>query len=690
MSDKATTRFNLTFSPSRVGRLAIVTMDNGTRVPSPKPNALGEAPLRSLSEALDVLEAASDVKGMMLTGMPFMFAAGADITTFADADAEFARQGGEAGHAQFARISALPFPTLAAINGVALGGGLEIALHCDHRALSTGAMMVAFPETFLGILPAWGGTQLAPRLIGARKALEIIVNNPLNNNQMLKPAQAFEIGLADRLYDSAGFHDAAVALLERIVAGEETIERVEPDQDDLDQALADARAFVDAKVHGATLAPYRAIDLIEFAARGGDLEEGRRKEIDALAELLPSRQCKASIYAFDLTQSRVKKQPGKPRDVASRPIKKIAVIGAGLMGAQLGAYFLQRYEVPLVMKDIAEDVLGNARQTIEGAVDKLVQRGRLEAGRGEFLKGLVTYTTSYEDVTGSDLAIEAVLERMDIKKSIFADLEKVMDASAILATNTSSLSIAEMAADLEHPERVVGLHFFNPVSAMPLVEIIAHDRVSDQALATGYDVVKKLKKQGVGCHDAPGFIVNRLLIAFNGAATQALQHGNDFKEIDEAIKELGLPMGPFELFGLVGLKVAFHTAETLAEAYPDRFTIDPNFEMIANSGLQGIYDWSSGGEVHPQIREALDVDDDADRLTRDQIRAMALEATAREVKHMLDEGVVQDARDVDTAMIFGAGYPFFMGGVCKYLDQVGVSEKVLGQTLLGVVDQAFA
>jgi len=689
MFDKPTTRFNLTFSTSRVGRLAIVTMDNGTRVPSPKPNALGEEPLRSLSETLDALEAASDVKGMMLTGMPFMFAAGADITTFADADAEFARQGGEAGHAQFTRISALQFPTLAAINGVALGGGLEVALHCDYRVLSTGAMMVAFPETFLGILPAWGGTQLTPRLIGARKALEVIVQNALNNNTMLEPPQAFEFGLADELYDSAGFHDAAVALLERIVAGEESIERVEPDQSDLDQALADTRSFVENKVHGGTHAPNRAIELIEFAARGGDLDEGRRKEIDALAELLPSRQCKASIYAFDLTQSRVKKQPGKPRDAASRPIKKIAVIGAGLMGAQLGAYFLQRYEVPLVMKDIAEDVLGNARQTIDGAVDKLVQRGRMTPGRGEFLKGLVTYTTSYDDAAGSDLAIEAVLERMDIKKSIFADLEQVMDETAILATNTSSLSVAEMAADLQHPERVVGLHFFNPVSAMPLVEIIAHDRVSDHALATGYDIVKKLKKQGVGCHDAPGFIVNRLLIAFNGAATQALQHGNDFKEIDGAIKELGVPMGPFELFGLVGLEVAFHTAETLAEAFPDRFTIDPNFEMIADSDLPGIYDWGSGGEVFPQIRESLRIDEGADKLTDDQIRSMALEATAREIQHMLDDGAVQDARDVDTAMIFGACFPFFMGGISKYLDQVGISEKVLGRTLVGETDQAF-
>ncbi len=686
----ATTQFKLSYTDSRVGRIAVLTMDNGTRVPDVKPNAFGEEPLQSLSAALDELEGQEDVKGLLLTGQPFMFAAGADITSFAGADEALARRGGEAGHATFKRISALPYPTLAAINGVALGGGLEIALHCDYRALSTGAMMVAFPEVFLGIIPAWGGTQLATRLIGSRKAVEIIVQNAMNNNHMLKPKQAFEAGLADRFIDSASFHDDAFALLERIVAGEEVIERTAPDESELDQVLADARAFADAKVHGATRAPYLAIDCIEHAARGGDLEEGRQKEIDALAELLPSDQCQASIYAFDLTQSRVKKQPGKPRDVASRPVKKIAVIGSGLMGAQLGALFLQRYEVPLVMKDIDEGVLEKAKAHIDAAVDKLVQKGRIRPGKGEFMKGLVTYTTSYDDVAGSDFVIEAVLERMDLKQAIFADLEKVLDEGAILATNTSSLSIKEMGEKLEHPERVVGFHFFNPVAVLPLVEVIGWDGISDQALATAYDVAKKLKKQAVGCTDAPGFIVNRLLIKFNAAATSALKHGNSFKEIDEAIKGLGLPMGPFELFGLVGLKVAYHTAETLNAAWPDRYPIDPAFEAIGNSERPGVYDWENGGEVYPEFAEAVEVESGAEKLTADQIQNLALEATAEEIRHMLDEGVVNDARDVDTGMIFGAGFPFFMGGIAKYLDQKGISQKVAGGPLVTEVDGAFA
>jgi 3-hydroxyacyl-CoA dehydrogenase len=277
---------------------------------------------------------------------------------------------------------------------------------------------------------------------------------------------------------------------------------------------------------------------------------------------------------------------------------------------------------------------------------------------------------------------------MDLKKKIFADLEKVLDEGAVLATNTSSLSIAEMAADLDHPERVVGFHFFNPVAVLPLVEVISHDKISDEAHATAFEVAKKLKKSAVGCEDAPAFIVNRLLTRFNGEATRALEHGNSFQEIDQAIKELGLPMGPFELFGLVGIQVAYHTAQTLEAAFGDRFAIDANFHEIAEIDPPGVYDWSAGGQVHQEILDNLVVDDNAEKLTADQIRQRALEATADECKRMLDDGVVADARDIDTSLILGAGFPFFTGGICKYLDQVGVSDKLFGTPLVTDTDRA--
>jgi 3-hydroxyacyl-CoA dehydrogenase/enoyl-CoA hydratase/carnithine racemase len=679
------TRFHLTYAERPVGRLALLTMDNGED--HRKPNTFGEAALRSLGEALDELESQEEVKGLLLTGKPYIFAVGADLKAFRGMTEERARVAGELGHEVFSRLQALPIPTVAAINGACMGGGLEIALHCDYRTVSTGATALAFPEVFLSIFPAWGGTQLTPRLVGARHALEAIVVYALNNNTMMRPAEAFERGFVDRLYDAATFLDDSVVFLERLVAGEETLERSVDPLEGLDEALANARQMADGKTNGATRAPYVAMELIEFAARGGDVVEGRRREQELLGELLPARQAQASVYAFDLTQQRVKKQPWKP-DAAPREVRKVAIIGAGLMGAQLGALHLQRLEVPLVMKDIDQGVLDEARQHIEEELDKRVARGRLRAGKARFLKSLVTYTTSYDDVVGADWVLEAVLERIELKQDIFADLEQVLDDDAVIATNTSSLSVAEMTAKMAHPQRVVGFHFFNPVKVLPLVEVIRPDAASDEAMATAFVLAKQLRKSAVQCADAPAFIVNRLMIRFNAAATQALRHGNDFREIDTAIKRLGLPMGPFELFGLVGLKVAFHTAETLAAAFPDRFEVDENFRLMGESDLPGVYDWSSGGEVFDQIAEGVAVDEGASPWSEQEIQRRAIEAVADEARRMLDEGVVADARDIDTAMLLGAGWPFFNGGICMYLDQTGVSQRLFDRPFVTAEDHA--
>lgn len=687
MADDAVTRFNLTYHDSpRAGRLAVMTMDNGHD--HTKPTTFGEEALRSLGAALDEVEGQSDVKGLMLTGKPFVFAVGADLDAFTDATVDLARQAGQAGHDAFGRLAALPVPTVAAINGAAMGGGLEIALHCDYRTVSKAAAALAFPEVFLSILPGWGGTQLTPRLIGAERALQLIVHNALNQNRTIKPAEAYEVGLADRLLEPVDFFERSLSLLEGVITGEDAVQRAQPGTDGLDEALATARQAADDRTHGATPAPYRAIDCVEFAARGGDLAEGRRREIDALAELLPSRQAQASVYSFHLTQQRVKKQPWKP-NARPRGVTKVAVVGSGLMGAQLGALLLQRYEVPLVMKDVDPDVLETAKAHIDGEVDKRVQRGRLDPGKAGWLKSVVTYTLDDEALAGADFVIEAVVESLGLKKRIFADVERVVDEGCVLATNTSSLSVADMAADLAHPERVVGFHFFNPVAVMPLVEVVRTRQASDEALATAFEVAKTLRKSAVGCADTPGFIVNRLLVRFMGAAGQAANHGNSFAEVDEAIKALGLLMGPFELMGLVGLAVNAHVARVLHEAFPDRFPLDDNVQMLAELDLPGIYDWNQGGEPYPEIQKRWQVPSDAQPLSGEEIRQQALEAAADEAKHMLDDGAVADARDLDTGVLLGAGFPFFLGGICKHLDQTGVSEKLFGRPLVGDTDHAF-
>ncbi|MDP9021514.1 MAG: 3-hydroxyacyl-CoA dehydrogenase NAD-binding domain-containing protein [Actinomycetota bacterium] len=688
MANEVYTRFKVRYYDSReAGRLALVTMDNGAD--HTKPNTFGLRALESLRDALDEMESQSDVKGLMLTGKPFIFAAGADITAFQGADEEFAREAGSTGHALFRRLMDLPYPTLAAINGVCLGGGLEIALHCDYRTLSHAAGPIGFPEVFLSILPAWGGTQLTPRIAGPANALQVIVRNALDNNRTLNAAQAAQLGLVDDVLPSVDFHERSLRTLEELVTGERRLAERIPSTEGLDEALQQTRQYVDERVHGATRAPGLAIDLIEFAARGGDFDEGYRLEEEAITELLPARQAQAAVYAFQLTQQRIRKQPWRP-DADPRPVRRAAIVGSGLMGAQLGSYFLQRLEVPIVMKDIDEAVLEQARQTIEADLDQAAERGRLRRGKERFLKTLVTYTTSYEPVAGADVVLEAVVERMDVKQRIFADLEEVVDDDAILASNTSSLSISEMAAHLDHPERVVGLHFFNPVRVMPFLEIVRTEAASDRAMATAFELSKQLRKSGVQCKDTPAFIVNRLLMRFNGACMQALRHGNPFTDIDDAIKQLGLPMGPFELLGFVGLKVAYHTAETLQAAFPDRFPRDENFRRFAELDVDGIYDWSRGRVAYDEVAAAVQVDEDLEPLSAEEIRQRALEATTDEAKIMLDEQVVADGRDIDTGLLLGAGWPFFMGGICKYADHISLSDKLFGRQLLTADDRAFA
>lgn len=300
------TRFKVRYhDSSKAGRLALVTMDNE----SSGPNTFEERALESLHEALDDIDSQEDVKGLLLTGKPWVFCAGADVGRFRGASPEDAREGCRVGHEAFQRLRDLPFPTMAAINGVCMGGGLEIALHCDYRTASAAARPMAFPEVYLGIVPAWGGTQLAPRLVGAETALQLIIRNALDNNRTIDARKGADLGLIDRLFQPVDLLSDSLQLLEALVSEEEKIERPPPDHGDLDELLSETRDWVDRKVHGATPAPYQALDLIEFAARDGDLGEGFEREEEAVVELMPARQAQAGFYSFQLTQRRVKKQP---------------------------------------------------------------------------------------------------------------------------------------------------------------------------------------------------------------------------------------------------------------------------------------------------------------------------------------------------------------------------------------------
>jgi 3-hydroxyacyl-CoA dehydrogenase/enoyl-CoA hydratase/carnithine racemase len=650
------TEFKLARVETERGPIALVTIDNGAD--HTKPTSLGRAALESLGRVLEGLED-DEWAGMVLTGKPFVFCAGADINEFHGIDAETARLGSRTGHELFARIAALPYPTLAAINGAALGGGVEIAFHCDYRTISSAVRHFAAPEVFLGLFPAWGGTQLVPRLVGLETAIRFNVTNPLRQNKMLTGAEAHELKFADALLEPAEFLDESLAFLlarpEAPGPGARHDDTLEPD------VFERARRQLDDSLHGATRAPYVVLDLMEGAASGWSIEEGYAAEEDAIAELLPSRQAQASVYAFDLVERRAKQKVGRP-DAEARPVDKVGIVGAGLMATQLATLFLRRLEVPIALRDVDQEIVERAIVGIHAELESQVQKGRYDEGKARFLGSLVSGGTGYDHFADCDFVLEAVFEEMGVKQEVFADLEAVVSPQCVLATNTSSLSVTEMGTNLEHPERLAGLHFFNPVAVLPLVEIIRTPETDDVTLATVFEVAAKLRKRPVVAKDAPAFVVNRVLTRMTTVLMDALEHGNTVEETDEAILRLGMPMAPSVLLQMVGPRVANHVLQTLNEAYPDRF---PLSETLAN---------------HAEGRDEIAVRGDA-RRSVEEIQQAALEAIADEIRHMLDEGVISSAKDVDTALLLGAGWPFFLGGITKYLDQTGVSERVTGGLL---------
>ena len=586
------TQFYVNMYDSPKGRIAIVTMDNGEDYK--KPNTLGEGAILSLNEALDKVEADKDVRALVLTGKPFIFCVGADLmdaVTITDRD--MAVEGGRAGHAAFRRIMDLPYPTVGAINGACMGGGLEIALHCKYRTISSGVPVLAFPECFLGLVPGWGGTQLTPKLIGMENAVKLIIENPLNQNRMLNGPQAFAMGLADRMFEPVEFLDETLAFTMGLIDGTEKVERKPVDLEAAKAQIEKARGIVWERVRDAALAPKTAVDLMEGSLTW-DLDTGFEKENQALGDLLLSRHFKASVYSFDLVQRRVKKQVGRP-EAQPVPVFKVGLIGAGLMASQLALLFLRRLGVQVVMKDIKQEYLDKGAQYVRAELGKQVRKGRMDQKKADYLFSLLHPTLDYADFADCQLLLEAVFEEMPIKQKVFGEAEEHISENCILATNTSSLSVTEMASKLKHPERVVGLHFFNPVAIMPLLEIIRAEQTSDAALATAFEMSKRLKKSGVLVKDSAGFLVNRLLAAWSGVGMAAADSGNTFTEVDEAIRSIGMPMGPFVLNGLVGPAVSLHVNHVMNNAFGDRFPISENLARVVEAGKKSFYTFTANG-----------------------------------------------------------------------------------------------
>ena len=690
-----------------------------------RPATLGprsiEAVTGAIGTALDRAEA-GEIQAIALTGTGKVFLAGADLSMFADPTAVSNVEGmTRAAHELQIRVRTSPVPVLAHLNGVALGGGLEVALLADVRTAAPGVKGLGLPETSLGILPGWGGTTLLQSVVGAETAVRMILEDPARDAQ-LSAEQALENGLVDELAEGL---DEALDQFAALVAAHVDLDV--SDADVVDPALAATAADAPADAPGAWAgreAPLPAADTPEAEALldaldaphgsaetrrtwAGRLEaqgapavaralrllqelpgsthaDALEREATALGELVRSDAAAASMYSAEMLRHG---KPGRAPVEGAREIRRVGVAGAGLMASQIAAQLALGLRVPVVMRDLDTATASKGLAAAREVIARTAARGSLDAAAATALADSLSATTDLQDLAGCDLVLEAVPEVLAIKKSVFAELESVLAEDALLVTNTSSLSVARMAEDLTHRGRVVGLHFFNPVAKMPLVEVIHTEDTDEAALATGLEVVRRMRKFAVRSADAPGFIVNRLLFRVLGAVLASVDAGADPAEVDASLDALGMPMRPFELLDLVGLAVADHVGTVLLEELGDRFHASPGLGAMAEKKAR--FTEPSRTAVHPPVSPTVaevfgtDPSVAAAAPVGDALLEAVQDGLAEEIALMLDAGVVERPEQVDLALILGAGFPRHRGGVTPYLDASGASQRAVGRTFHG-------
>lgn len=669
--------------------LALITFDNGRD--HTRPNTMGPKTLLELKGVLEEQRARAgrgEIAAVGITGKPFILAAGADLSKVDGIpDHETGVLMAKLGHAALGMLGDLGVPSFAFVNGLALGGGTEIALNATYRTVDSSIPALALPEVFLGLVPGWGGAWLLPNLIGIENALEVIISNPLKNNRTLKGPQVLELGIADAMFGPANFLEDSLRWADGVLSGTIKVKRKNaPGKLERavkwDVAIGIAEKTLKSRIGTVAHAPYRALELLK-AAKSADKATGFAAEDEALADLISGDQFRASIYAFNLVQKRAKRPAGAPDKALARPVNKVGVVGAGLMASQFALLFLRRLQVPVVITDLDQERVDKGVAGIRSEVDELLAKGRIDSDEASKLRALISGTTDKTDFADCDWVIEAVFEELGVKQQVFAEIEQHVSPEAILATNTSSLSVDEIGAKLTHPERLVGFHFFNPVAVMPLIEVVNASKTDEATLSTAMVTAERLRKNAVITKDSPGFVVNRLLAKLLGEAMHAVEQGTPFATVVEAQKPFGFPMDPFVLLELVGLKVGAHVLDTHHAAFPDRFFESKALHELAEHGR--ILQRDGKGKVTGYDPEAERIvakhrPEGAKPSTAAELQTRIEDGLADEIHRMLEEGVVAAAEDIDLCMILGAGWPFQMGGATPYLDRVGASERVFGDT----------
>lgn len=664
------------FRLEREGDLAVLWFD----LPGEKVNKFSSEVMLELDALVDAIAQMNDVKFLVLaSGKESIFIAGADITEFTKVtDASEAERFTRFGQQVFRKIAALPQVSVAAIHGACMGGGTEVSLNCDYRVASDSPKTsIALPEVKLGIFPAWTGTTLLPRLIGLPAALDMILTGKSFDGRRAK-----KIGLVDEVVPATILLEAAKKFVRtqgrKRSGSNRTHFYLEGNPLARGFVFNKARKTVKEKSGGHYPAPLRAIDVMETGFREG-IEKGLAAEAKGASELIMGDTAKNLISLFFLMEESKK----DPISKAALPVRRAGVLGAGVMGGGIAQIIADKADVPVRMKDINQQALAGGMKAAARVWQKKVERRRLSRRDMAAKMARITTTTDWSGFSSADLVIEAVVENLAIKQQVLDEVEGLGNDAMIFASNTSSIPITQIAAKAKRPENVAGMHFFNPVDRMPLVEVIRGEKSSDAAVATVAAFARKLGKTVVHCNDAPGFIVNRILTPYMNEAAFLLEEGYSGEAIDRAMKGFGMPMGPLALLDEVGIDVANKAGQVMVDAFPDRLTASSGIRKLLESGRlgrkngRGVYLWSEGKRtgVDPEIYKVLGVSGDRQGTPGTIIERMVL-AMINEASLILDGGVVSSPGQIDLAMIMGTGFPPFRGGLLRYADSLGLPEVV--------------
>jgi 3-hydroxyacyl-CoA dehydrogenase/enoyl-CoA hydratase/3-hydroxybutyryl-CoA epimerase len=676
--------------------LATLTFD----LPDKKVNVFTRT---ALAELDDVIRRAAqqEIKCLvLLSGKKGNFIAGADLDEIAGVtDPAEAEAGARLGQKLFGAWSALPFPTIAAIQGTCLGGGTELSLASAYILISDREdVRIGLPETRLGIVPAWGGCARLPRRIGIAAALDIILAG-----KAVPGKKAFRLGLADRLLPDASFLTQVREFAELVIEGGEPRSR----NIDLKEMLLEknpvgrmilfdqARKRVLDRTQAHYPAPIRAIEVVKVGIERG-LEAGLEAEARATGELAISPVCKNLVHLFRLVEA--SKHNGDLPAGETDPISSVAVVGAGVMGGGIAQLIAQRTGVPVRLKDLAAEPLASGMAHAAGLFRKLVKRRRLSRVEAKEKMSLLLPTVSYGGFERTELVIEAIVEDLGIKQKVFSEVAENTTEETILASNTSSLSIDLIGQKTSNRQRVVGMHFFNPVHKMPLVEVIAGPETAPEIVAAVADFARRLGKTAVVVKDGPGFLVNRLLMFYMTEAMWLLDEGHRIEEIDRAMTDWGMPMGPMALADEVGLDVAAKVAHILGDAFGDRLPLPAWLDRLSESSALGaktgagfyLYEKGKRKEPDPEVYDRLGLTPATEATEPSKLVERMVLPMVNEAGRCLEEKVVGSAGKLDLAMIMGTGFPPFRGGLCRWADQQGLGELVRIMTdLTGEVGERF-